>query len=195
MPAMSRLERVVCRNTLWDWFTRRHVLPWTVRGLRVDGEVLDIGRGTGTMAAELARLFPSSGVTTTDIDPVMVPSARQRLRRLPNAQARQADATALPFSDGSFDCVTSYLMLHHLHDWETAVAEVARVLRPGGVFVGYDLTRTMLARLVHWVDRSPHRLVSTGELLTVFESVGLRLDHLDISAREHLVRFTAIRLP
>lgn len=96
-----------------------------VQGLRLDGEVLHIGGGTGTMAAELARLFPSSCVTTTDIDPVMVQSARQQLRRLPNAQARQADATTPPFSDGSFDCVTSYLMLHHLHDWETAVAEVA----------------------------------------------------------------------
>ena len=73
--------------------------------------------------------------------------------------ARDEHATALPFPDESFDSVVSCLMLHHIIDWERAVAEVARVLRPGGTFVGYDLTRTPLASLFHWLDRSPHRLL------------------------------------
>jgi ubiquinone/menaquinone biosynthesis C-methylase UbiE len=51
-------------------------------------------------------------------------------------------------------------MLHHVIDWPAALDEVARVLRPGGVFVGYDLTNTMLARLIHQADRSPYRLLA-----------------------------------
>jgi ubiquinone/menaquinone biosynthesis C-methylase UbiE len=190
---MSWLESAFCRNTVWNGVARRDVLPWALQDARLRGEVLDIGGGTGAMAEKMAQLFPGIRVTTTDIDPVMVQLAQRRLDRLHNADARHADVTALPFADATFDCVTSFLMLHHVQDWETAVAEVARVLRPGGVFVGYDLTRTVLARLVHWVDRSPHRLVSLHELEPAFMRVGLGLDHVDASARGHLFRFSATR--
>ncbi|BBZ10249.1 methyltransferase domain-containing protein [Mycobacterium branderi] len=47
-------------------------------------------------------------------------------------------------------------MLHHIIDWERAVAEVVRVLRPGGTFVGYDLARTPLASLFRRIDGSAH---------------------------------------
>lgn len=84
---------------------------------------------------------------------------------MPAMTLRSADATAWPFADDSFDSVVSCLMLHHVIEWEAAVAEIARVLKPGGLFVGYDLTRTPAATLVHRVDRSPFRLVNPDELI------------------------------
>ena len=47
------------------------------------------------------------------------------------ARVRRADATDLPFPDDTFDAVVSFIMLHHVIDWEAAVAEAIRVLRPG----------------------------------------------------------------
>ena len=89
----------------------------------------------------------------------MAQAAATRLRGFAGASVKTADATAMPFPDDSFDSVVSCLMLHHIIDWERAVAEVARVLRPGGIFVGYDLVRTPLASLFHRLDGSPHRLI------------------------------------
>jgi ubiquinone/menaquinone biosynthesis C-methylase UbiE len=86
------------------------------------------------------------------------------------ASARQADATALPFADASFDTVVSFLMLHHVIEWERALAEAARVLRPGGLLLGYDLLDGATARLVHRVDRSPFRLAPEDALRTALAS-------------------------
>ncbi len=120
----------------------------------------------------------------------MTHAAAMRLREFAGASAQTADATALPFPDGSFDSVVCCLMLHHIIDWERAVAEVARVLRPGGTFVGYDLVRTPLASLFHRLDRSPHRLMVPVE----FEAECVR-NGLAVSTQSrllgHLMRFVA----
>ena len=108
---------------------------------------------------QLLSSNPELAWTAIDIDPHMTQATGTRLRKFPNASTKTADATALPFSNDSFDSVVSCLMLHHIIDWERAVAEVARVLRPGGTFVGYDLLRTPLASLFHRLDGSPHRLL------------------------------------
>ncbi|MGV0495105.1 class I SAM-dependent methyltransferase, partial [Mycobacterium kansasii] len=74
----------------------------------------------------------------TDFDPAMVRTAARRLQAYPEVTVRGADATDLPFSADSFDSVLSCLMLHHIVEWERAIAEIARVLRPGGSLVLVD---------------------------------------------------------
>src|ERR1700726_2218728 len=70
----------------------------------------------------------------------MVARARRKLAPFgKRASTQRVDAAALPFADGRFDVVLSFAMLHHVADWERAVAEAVRVLRPGGRLVGYDL--------------------------------------------------------
>ena len=70
-------------------------------------------------------------------------------------------------------------MLHHVIEWERAVTEAARVLRPGGSFVGYDLLASRMVSLVHRADRSPHRLIEPGAFEPVLDHV-----HLMVSGRE-----------
>ena len=120
----------------------------------------------------------------------MTAAALTRLREFPNASAKTADATALPFPDASFDAVVSCLMLHHIIDWEAAVTEVARVLRPGGTFVGYDLVRTPLARLFHRLDGSPHRLVVPDDFAAECARTGLIVS-LQSQLLGHVMRFVA----
>lgn len=185
---MSRVERSFCRGALW----RRSAAGVTgsLPTERMGREVLEIGCGSGDIAENLSRSNPDAVITATDLDPVMVEAATRRLSGRPGVAVVTADATDLPFADDSFDSVVSCLMLHHVIEWETAVAEIARVLRPGGVFTGYDLVRTPLATLLHRVDRSPFRLLNADELAGVCDRHGLALNTATVLGG-HAMRFTS----
>lgn len=159
MPAMSLIEQAFCRSRPWRAFTRRVVFPWAFGANQLEGDVLELGSGSGANAAELLARYPCIRVTATDVDPAMLASARRCLRSFGDrADDREADATALPFPDAAFDAVVSLIMLHHVIGWERALAESVRVLRPGGLVAGYDLVQSLPARALHRIDRSPHRL-------------------------------------
>lgn len=76
MPTMSRLESAFCRSAGWRAFARRIVLPWALQGEQVDGEVLEIGGGSGDMAARLMAARPGLRMTVVDYDEAMVAVAR-----------------------------------------------------------------------------------------------------------------------
>ncbi|MFD5814341.1 methyltransferase domain-containing protein [Streptomyces sp. NPDC127038] len=94
-------------------------------------DLLDVACGTGIVTSRLATARPGLRVTGADAAHGM---ARRAAERLPGAAVR-ADARRLPFSAGSFDAVCAVWLLHLLDDARPVVAEAARVLRPGGVFV------------------------------------------------------------
>lgn len=190
MPIMSSLETTFCRSAPWRLFAQR-IIPWTTQRCSLTGDVLEIGGGSGAMAEKIVRTNDKVRLTTTDPDPGMVDAAHQRLARFPQAQTCQADATQLPFDDGSFDAAVSFLMLHHVVDWEQAVAEVARVLRPGGTFVGYDLTASRTASWLHVVDRSQHRFIEPGAFEPVLEQANLGALSLRYSFGGRVLRFVA----
>lgn len=191
MPIMSAVESSFCRSIPWRSFARRVVLPWALNGHELAGAVLEIGGGSGAMADGVARAHPDVSLTVTDVDEAMVRSARDRLSAHRNVTVDGADVTALPYAAATFAAVTSYLMLHHVIDWELALAEAARVVRPGGVFLGYDLTDSRLARLVHLADRSPFRLIDPAELGNGLAAVGFADVEIDMSFASHLMRFRA----
>lgn len=95
------------------------------------GDLLDVGTGTGRMA----ELFAPAArrVTAFDKSPDMLRIARARLQHLPAGQLDlvQGDFTALPFGDASFDTVLFHQVLHYALAPEAALAEAARVARPG----------------------------------------------------------------
>jgi ubiquinone/menaquinone biosynthesis C-methylase UbiE len=165
MPAMSRFESAFCRGAGWGAFAGRVVLPWALQGERLDGEVLEIGGGSGAMAGRLLTTYPRLRIIVTDYDQAMVAAAQARLAPFADrAGVQQADATRLPFPDGRFDAVLSFIMLHHVIDWEAALGEAVRVLRPGGVLIGYDLVASRLARWLHQAEGARHRLMTLGQI-------------------------------
>ena len=172
MPVMSRVESAFCRSAPWTEFARRAMVPWALHGERLQGDVLELGCGSGAMAEAIARDFPDVTLVATDLDPKMVAVTERRLARYPNAKSQVADVANLPFDDKSFDVVTSFLMLHHVVDWQAAISEVKRVLRPGRRFRGYDLNATLGAKAIHVADRSPYRLVDPAEIRTALHDVG-----------------------
>jgi SAM-dependent methyltransferase len=189
MPVMSAIESRFCRSAPWEWFARRTVLPWALDGHQLTGDVLEIGAGGGAMADGVARKFPTARLTVTDVDDAMVAAARARLVNHQSVAVQRADTTALGFEDASFDAVTTYLMLHHVIAWQEALAEALRVLRPGGTFIGYDLTDTRIARLVHRADGSPHQIIAMGEMRDRLAAAGFVGISVRTSAGSHLMRF------
>jgi hypothetical protein len=57
VPSMSRFQSAFCRSAPWRTFARRAVLPWALQGFRPQGDVLEIGAGSGAMAAELLAMY------------------------------------------------------------------------------------------------------------------------------------------
>lgn len=93
-----------------------------------NGSVLDVGCGTGSYTAALAER--GWNVTGVDISEDMLRLARER-----GVAAIRADATALPFEDGSFDAAVSVLTNTDFDDLGAVVREIVRILRPGGPLV------------------------------------------------------------
>ncbi|MGC8873526.1 MAG: methyltransferase domain-containing protein [Chloroflexia bacterium] len=118
-----------------DWFVHqaswtRATRAWLFRQaqLATASAVLEVGCGTGAVTWEVA-VMSRARIVGLDIDPEMLAFARQRLPRLSWVRG---DACALPFADGSFDIVFCHYLLLWVRDPGRAVAEMARVVRPGG---------------------------------------------------------------
>ena len=98
--------------------------------------VLDVGCGTGTLTLVLAgRAGPQGAVTGVDAAPEMIAAAHAKAGAKEGAPTFQvAPAQDLPFADGSFDAVSTSLLIHHLPEADRvgAIREMLRVLRPGG---------------------------------------------------------------
>lgn len=107
--------------------------------------VLEVGCGSGIDLAEFAR--NGAMVTGVDFSPKNVALTQATLLEAgcaDNSMVLEADATKLPFPDASFDCLFSFGVLHHVPDIDKALAEIARVLRPGGLFTGMVYNRDSL---------------------------------------------------
>jgi SAM-dependent methyltransferase len=104
--------------------------------------VLEVGCGPGHLSLRLAREHRLA-VTGLDLDPAMIERARANAERArPGADGSPAfvvgDVASLPFADGSFDLVISTLSMHHWAEPAKGLAEMGRVLRPGGRAVVWD---------------------------------------------------------
>jgi len=135
--------------------------------------LLDAGTGTGRMLELLAP--HANRAVGVDVSPEMLAIARDRLLRenLPNAQVRLADIYRLPFTSDRFDAVLFHQVLHYLDDPGAAVAEVARVMAPGGRLLIADFAPHQLEFLRE--DYAHRRLgFSDREVEGWFASAGLR---------------------
>ena len=103
-----------------------------VRFVAPGGEelALDSGSGAGALAFALAPHVRE--VVAVDLVPELLEEGRKRGERFPNVSFAEGDATKLPLEDGSFDLTGSLRTLHHIARPELAVAELARLTRPGG---------------------------------------------------------------
>ena len=118
---------------------------------QAQGATLEVGVGTGL---NVALYDPSIELTGIDLSPEMLEIARERIRETrPDVALHEADAQALPFPDASFDSVVCTFSLCNIPSPYVAVAEMKRVLRPGGRVVLVDHIRSN-DKPVFWIQRA-----------------------------------------
>jgi ubiquinone/menaquinone biosynthesis C-methylase UbiE len=173
-------------------------------GLAPGMKVLDLASGTGEPALSVARAVgPQGRVVATDLVPQMLEAARQNAaaQGLDNLEFRTADAESLPFSDGEFDRVTCRFGIMFFPDIPKAMAEVRRVLKPGGrvcfaVFGSLEENPLFLVSLGPFLKRvkmpppppdAPYifRFADETKLANALSSAGFR----DVSTNKQRVTF------
>lgn len=188
---MKRRLKVIVNSPPWPFILERTILAPMSALLRRSGriDVLELGSGRGDTTRLLARWMPAARIVASDIDPAQVSSARKRLSGAA-AEIRVVDATSIPFPDESFDMVVEFDAFHHIADWPSAIAECARVLRPGGTFAAADVSSPFFGRFMRWFD-APEAIFSVREFIEAAERAGFRL--AEDRSSDRFVRCTFIR--
>ena len=149
----------------YDDLIKQVLSSTSVRPVNQELQVLDAGIGTGAMSAAFAdNYFGAIALTGVDVSADMLNEAKQHLTQDHlSAQFLQADVNSLPFGDNTFDVVLVAHVLEHMADPKRSLAELHRVLRPGGVLVACVTQRSSAGAYIqlkwrtHRVDTSTAR--------------------------------------
>jgi ubiquinone/menaquinone biosynthesis C-methylase UbiE len=135
---MNERHLQLCASVEWAHTVREEILPWVLGARAVGDAVLEVGPGPGLVTDVLRQQVPR--LTAVEVDPRLAGALAARLADT-NVEVVRADGAALPFRAGRFSAATCFTMLHHVPSEEhqdRLLAELRRVLRPGGLLVGVD---------------------------------------------------------
>lgn len=147
---------------------------------------LDVGCGGGHLTYRLAPLV--SQVVACDLAESMLAAVAEQasLRGLPNIATRAAAAESLPFEVATFDVVATRFSAHHWHAFTEGIAEMARVLKPGGLALMSDVVSPGVSLLDTWLqtlellrDPSHVRDASTAEWDAALAAAGLAIERIE----------------
>jgi ubiquinone/menaquinone biosynthesis C-methylase UbiE len=183
---LNRIEKALMNNPIRELIQRRYEASWLERlGGRVDAlRVLEVGCGRGVGTQIIFEHFGAREVHAFDFDPEMVTLAKRRLAAYSGQRLRLSvgDVTAIDEPNSSFDAVFDFGIIHHVPDWPAALAEVRRVLTPGGRFFFEEVTRHALGR---WASRT--FLVHPTENRFSAEEFVAALEHQGITVNNNFI--------
>ncbi|MCA1843675.1 MAG: class I SAM-dependent methyltransferase, partial [Actinobacteria bacterium] len=182
-PAMNAKHLEFCASAEWAEIIEREVLPWAVGDRDLGDDVLEVGAGPGLTTDVLRQRVPR--LTAVEIDRQLAAALRARLDG-GNVTVVEGDATRLPLESDRFSAATTFNMLHHVPSVELqdrVLAELCRVLRPGGILIGTDGIASDTLDEFHVGDvyvpcdpaGMPARLAATG-------FVDVHVDRADLTA-------------
>jgi SAM-dependent methyltransferase len=187
---MNLIHRWLCRSAHWKTVVETYIFPWVLDDVDLGPNVIEVGPGPG-ITTDLIRTRVES-LTCVEIDRTLADSLSRRLADR-NVTVLCEDAAAMSLPDETFDGAVCFTMLHHVASGplqDRLLAEVARVLRPGGIFAGTDSISRPLFRLMHVFDTmvvvDPHSL--PGRL----EAAGFADVQVDVN--QYAFRFRARRV-
>jgi ubiquinone/menaquinone biosynthesis C-methylase UbiE len=166
---MNAAEHFFCSSSLWRCISSRKLLPWIFSGVNMGDHLLEVGAGYGAATPYLKSRVPR--VTSLEYD---INSLR-RLKSQTNGSSSAVcgDASHLPFASQSFSSAVAILMLHHLKSTgaqDAAFREIFRVLRPGGVFLAFEISDSWIHHVGH--IRSTYTPVKTNSIAPRLSALG-----------------------
>jgi SAM-dependent methyltransferase len=148
---MNETHLRLCASPEWARVVAE-LLPSVLAGGDLGDHVIEVGPGPGLTTDVLLGMAPA--VTAVELDPVLARQLAVRLRGTGVSVVR-GDAAALPLADGTFSAASAFTMLHHVPtpaSQDRILAELHRVLRPGGILFGTDGLDTPERRALHEDD-------------------------------------------
>ena len=141
-------------------------------------DVLELGCGIGGVSAFLAEEY-GLNVLGTDYDPEQIAIAKEKYPERECLHFRAEDASRMSFADLSFDLVLAQDVFHHIASWEAAVAEVGRVLRPGGYLIWMDFAYPRIVKGVFRPFVRHYGLYTWADILGTFTEAGLETGQVE----------------
>ena len=143
---LNSIERALVNNPVRAAHQHHRESAWFKRlaGGDLSGQhVLEVGCGQGVGAEVILDRLGAERVTAFDLDESMVELAQRRLHGRP-ASLSVGDVCAIEQPSGSVDTVVDFGIIHHVPNWQESIAEIARVLRPGGLMLFEEIPRRLL---------------------------------------------------
>lgn len=141
--------------------------------------VLEIGCGRGAGAYLIKGVFQPEALQAMDLDIRMIQKAQKYLspRQKEGVSFYVGDVIRLPYREGTLDAIFGFGILHHVPDWQRALAEIARVLKPGGFFLFEELYPSLYQNfLTKWLLLHPaENRFRSQDLKEVLKATGLEL--------------------
>jgi ubiquinone/menaquinone biosynthesis C-methylase UbiE len=173
MAEMNFAEKLLVNSRFYNFFYRNTILKSFLNFCKIEGKYLEIGCGAGFTTAEILKR-PGVDLTAIDYDTDEVEKAKTRLSG--KVKLMQADATKLPFKDGSFDCVVEMNTFHHISEYKKAISESFRVLKKGGRLYIMDISRYFLWPLTRLIPFEHFDGKFTRDsMLSELETAGFRI--------------------
>ncbi len=164
-------------------------MPWGLEDIELGDDVLEIGPGFGATT----RLLTRRGLRLSVLELDERYCRRLRSELGGSVAVTEGDATELPFEEGRFSAVVCFTMLHHVPSYgkqDRVFAEVARVLRCGGIFAGTDsIGNGLLFKLIHVGDTL--NLIDPDGLPERLEAAGL--SRVEVQRAGRAMRFRAVK--
>lgn len=176
---LNRVEKALMNNPVRALVQRRYEAALMEQmGGRVEGQrVLEIGCGRGVGTEIIFERFGAGEVHAFDLDPDMIDQAQRRLSGYSSGRLRLfiGDVAAINASDASYDAVFDFGIVHHVPDWQQAVKEISRVLRPGGRFFFEEVTKQALDRWFYrtFLDHPTKNRFTAKEFVAELECQGI----------------------
>ena len=172
--AVNNPSRPIQQRVEIRWMRKR-------RPLAPRSAVLEVGCGRGAGAAIIRKEFHPALLLAMDLDLQMIHRGGSYL---PEGERKKisfhvADVLRIPARTGSLDAVFGFGVLHHVPDWQSALREIIRVLKPGGVYYLEELYPSLYQNFItkHILLHPPANRFRSADLKRELEAAGLHLEH------------------
>jgi ubiquinone/menaquinone biosynthesis C-methylase UbiE len=176
---LNKTEQWLVNNPARALVQRFYEIPLLRRlgGAVEGGHLLEVGCGRGVSLPLILETFQAATADGIDLDPAQIARARKRLAGEYGSRIvlHVASVTDLAFADGSFDAVFDFGILHHVPEWQSGIAEIRRVLKPGGSFFFEEVTQAALDRWAYrtFLEHPRENRFSEAQFLNEMQHHGL----------------------